>query len=46
MIGVADHPAQKVRTTKSVRWANPFEGIWAQTVYASHTRCARMRLAA
>jgi diadenosine tetraphosphatase ApaH/serine/threonine PP2A family protein phosphatase len=24
MIGLAEHPAQKVRNTKSMRWANPF----------------------
>jgi diadenosine tetraphosphatase ApaH/serine/threonine PP2A family protein phosphatase len=30
MIGVADHPAQKMRATKLVRWANPFLKAFAK----------------
>ena len=31
MINIADHPAQNVRTTKSMRWANPFLKAFGKT---------------
>ena len=42
MIGAADHAAQEVRTSKSVRWANPFLKAFEKTPVPGfdHTSCA------